>query len=104
MQEIYSSYNYLITIIFIILFKIKNTIYGGITMVHLRVLEILKEQGHTKYWLYKRMDMSYQNFNKMVTNGTSSIRFDNIDRLSSILGVPVGELFMQDDDTAQLKE
>ena len=29
-----------------------------ITMVRLRVLEILAEQKHTKYWLWKQMDMS----------------------------------------------
>ncbi|MCX4327720.1 MAG: helix-turn-helix transcriptional regulator [Lachnospiraceae bacterium] len=73
-------------------------------MVQLRVLDILKEQEHTKYWLYKRMDMSYQNFNKMVNNETCSIRFDNIDRLSKILDVPVGDLFEQARDAKALKE
>ncbi len=62
-------------------------------MLRLRVLDILKEQNHTKYWLYKQMDMSYQNFNKIVTNETISIRFDNLEKLSHILNVPVGELF-----------
>lgn len=62
-------------------------------MVRLRVLEILEEQGHTKYWLYKQMDLSYQNFNRMITNETSSIRFENLDKLSTILNCPVGELF-----------
>lgn len=65
-------------------------------MVRLRILEILEEQGHTKYWLYKQMDMSYQNFNKIVNNETTSIRFENLDKLSLLLGVPVGELFYQD--------
>lgn len=62
-------------------------------MVQLRVLEILQEQGHTKYWLFKQMDLSYQNFNRMVMNETSSIRFENLDKLSTILNCPVGELF-----------
>ena len=43
-------------------------------MVELNVLNLLKENGKTKYWLYKRLGMSYQNFNKMVNNETSSIR------------------------------
>lgn len=64
-------------------------------MVRLRVLEILEEQGHTKYWLYKQMDMSYQNFNKIINNETSSIRFENLDKLSILLKVPIGELFEQ---------
>lgn len=67
-------------------------------MVQLRILEILEEQNHTKYWLYKQMDMSYQNFNKIVTNQTSSIKFENIDKLSSILKVPIGDLFIQNND------
>jgi len=67
-------------------------------MVRLRILEILVEQKHTKYWLWKQMDMSYQNFNRIVNNETSSIRFDNLDRISHILNVPIGDLFEQTDD------
>ncbi len=65
-------------------------------MVQLRILEILEEQGHTKYWLYKRMDMlSYRNFSNIINNETSSIRFETLDKLSRILEVPVGDLFKQ---------
>lgn len=67
-------------------------------MVRLRVLDILEEQGHTKYWLFKQMDLSYQNFNRMVKNETRSIRFENLDILSDILGCPVGDLFEKTDD------
>lgn len=62
-------------------------------MIQLRVLDILNEQNHTKYWLYKQMDLSYQNFNRLVTNQTSSIRFDNLEKLSQILNCPIGDLF-----------
>lgn len=65
----------------------------GKNMLRLRVLEILDEQHHTKYWLYKQMDLSYQNFNRMVTNQTSSIHFDNLEKLSEILNCPISELF-----------
>lgn len=68
-------------------------------MVRLRIMEILNEQNHTKYWLYKQMDLSYQNFNKMVTNQTTSIRFDNLDKLSNILNCSIGDLFEKTDDT-----
>lgn len=67
-------------------------------MVRLRILDILEEQNHTKYWLYKQMDLSYQNFNRMVTNQTSSIRFENLDIISTILGCPVGDLFEKTGD------
>ena len=72
-------------------------------MVRLRVLEILKEQGHTKYWLFKQMDLSYQNFNRMVKNETRSIRFENLDVLSDILNCPIGDLFEKISDDANNK-
>ncbi|HIZ21174.1 MAG TPA: helix-turn-helix transcriptional regulator [Candidatus Blautia faecigallinarum] len=62
-------------------------------MVRLRILDILKEQQHTKYWLYKQMDMSYQNLSRLLNNETSSIKFENLDKLSTILNCPVGDLF-----------
>ena len=68
-------------------------------MVLLRILDILNEQNHTKYWLYKQMDLSYQNFNRMVQNETSSIRFENLDRLCKILNCSIGELFEVTEDT-----
>lgn len=67
-------------------------------MVRLRILEILEEQNHSKYWLFKQMDLSYQNFNRMVTNQTKSIRFENLDRLSDLLGCPIGDLFKKTPD------
>lgn len=67
-------------------------------MVRLRILDILAEQGKTKYWLCKRLEMHYVSFNKMVLNETSSIRFDTLDRISRILNVPVGDLFVQTED------
>ena len=67
-------------------------------MVRLRILDILNEQGHTKYWLYKQMDLSYQNFNRMVSNKTTSIKFENLNRLTQILQCPIGDLFEVTDD------
>lgn len=68
-------------------------------MLKLRVLKILEEQDHTKYWLYKQMDLSYQNFNRMVMNETTSIKFDNLEKLSQILNCTIDELFERTSDT-----
>ena len=67
-------------------------------MVKLRILEILESQNHTIYWLFKQLDLSYQNFNRMVNNETSSIRFENLDKLSTILNCPIGDLFEKVED------
>ena len=50
-------------------------------MVKLKALELLEKKGKTKYWLYKQMGMSYQNFNNMVNNKTKSIQYENIETL-----------------------
>ncbi len=62
-------------------------------MFRLRVLEILKEKNKTKYWLYNQMNMSYQNFNKMITNKTRSIKYENLELLCEILECDIGDLF-----------
>lgn len=62
-------------------------------MIRLRILDILEQENHTKYWLYKKMNMSYQNFNKLVNNETSSIRFDNLEKLSRTLNCSISDLF-----------
>lgn len=74
-------------------------------MVKLRILDILEEQQHTKYWLYKRMDMlSYRNFQNIIENKTSSIRFETLDKLSTILDVPIGDLFEKTKDSSDISE
>ncbi len=67
-------------------------------MIRLRVLEILKEKNHTKYWLYNQMNMSYQNFNKMVNNETRGIRYENLKTLCELLEVEPNDLFEIKDD------
>ena len=44
-------------------------------MAKLDIFPLLEQQGKTKYWLYNQLGMSYQNFNKMVNNETTSIRY-----------------------------
>lgn len=62
-------------------------------MVRLRVLDILEERNLSKYWLWKRLDISYDNYNKMIKNSTLSIRYEMIDRLMHILECPLEDLF-----------
>ncbi len=59
----------------------------------LRILEILKQKGKTKYWLYIRLGLSYQNFNRLVNNQTASIKFENLKALCEILECTPNDLF-----------
>lgn len=62
-------------------------------MVTLDVLPLLEKQGKTKYWLYRQMGMSYQNFSRMINNQTRSIRYENIEVLCQLLECTPNELF-----------
>ena len=67
-------------------------------MLKLRVLDLLKEKGKTKYWLSIQLGMSYQNFNKMVNNETQSIRYERIETLCNIFECSPTVLFEIIDD------
>lgn len=70
-------------------------------MLQLRIDEILEEQDHSKYWLFKRMEpMSYQNFNKIYNNETSSIKFETLEKLKNALDVSYNDLFKETDSTS----
>ena len=67
-------------------------------MITLNVLELLEKQGKTKYWLYKQLGMSYQNFSKMIHNETKSIRYENIETICLLLECTPNELFKITED------
>ena len=62
-------------------------------MIRIRVLDILKEKGKTKYWLYNQMNMSYQNFLRMVNNETKAIKYSNLELLCELLECNLNDLF-----------
>ena len=59
----------------------------------LRIKEILQQKGKTKYWLYIQLGLSYQNFNKIINNQTSGIKFDNLKAICDILECTPNDLF-----------
>ena len=71
---------------------------GEYLMIKLDVLRLLEEQGRTKYWLYKQLGKSYQNFSKMVNNETKSIRYENIETMCLLLNCTPNDLFVITED------
>ena len=63
-------------------------------MIKLDVLRLLEERGKTKYWLYKQLGMSYQNFSKMINNETKSIRYENIETMCLLLNCTPNDLLV----------
>ena len=67
-------------------------------MIKLDVLNLLEKNGKSKYWLYKQLGMSYQNFSRMINNETKSIQYENIDALCQIFNCTPNELFKMTDE------
>ncbi len=67
-------------------------------IIRLRIKEILEERGKSNYWLSQQLGMCYRNYHNIVTNKTSAIRFDTMERLCEILEIPVAELFEEIDE------
>ena len=67
-------------------------------MVRLNVQALLDKKGKTRYWLYKQLGMSYQNFKNMIDNKPQSIRYDRIETLCLLLDCTPNELFEFDLD------
>lgn len=58
----------------------------------LHVLEILEKQHKSKYWLYQYVNMSYQNFDKMITNKTKSIQYKYLELFCEVLNCKPNDL------------
>ncbi len=67
-------------------------------MLKLNALKLLEERQKSKYWLYKQMGMSYQNFSKMINNQTKSIRYENLEAMCYIFECRLDELLVFTDD------
>lgn len=69
------------------------TIYNVDVIMKFRIKEILEQKGKTRYWLYMQLGLSYQNFNKIINNQTTSIKFENLKALCDILECTPNDLF-----------
>lgn len=67
-------------------------------MIKLNVLNLLKQKGKSKYWLYNQLNLSYQNFNNMVNNQTKSIKYEMIETLCEIFDCKIEDLFIKIDE------
>ena len=73
-------------------------------MIKLRAKELLEKNGETKYWLYKQLGMSYQNFNKMINNETKSIRYENIETMCLLFNCTPNDLLEMTDKCTRVNK
>lgn len=69
-------------------------------MYKLNVINILKQQNKSKYWLFNQLNnikpISYTNFNNLVSNKTQSIKYSTLTNLCNILNCQPNDLFKSD--------
>lgn len=65
-------------------------------MITLKVKKILEQQNKTPYWLAKQIGMSQNNMLN-ICNGTTSIRFDTLEKLCKALECTPNDIFATDD-------
>ena len=72
--------------------------------MRLKLDALLKEHGKSKYWVYKQLGMSSQNFERMLRNQTQSIRYERLEALCIMFNCTPNDLFEFDFDLPQKKE
>ncbi len=68
-------------------------------MLQLNVEHLLEQKGKTKYWLWKRTNLTYTNFDNLIKNRTKSIRYANLEKLCSALECTPNDLFIEVDES-----
>ena len=63
-------------------------------MLKLNAISLLEKKGKTKYWLYKQLGMSYQNFNKMINNEPKSVQYENLEAMCYLLECSIDVLLV----------
>lgn len=61
-------------------------------MVYIKINELLKKKGKTKYWLIKNTEMQYQTLSKIINNETTSIRFDTLEKICNTLECDIADI------------
>ena len=61
-------------------------------MIKLNIVELLKKNGKTKYWLCQRMNITSRNLNRIINGYTTSISFKYIEEFCKYLNCSPGEL------------
>lgn len=73
-------------------------------MLKLDVERLLKEKGKTKYWLWKKTNLTYTNFDNLIKNRTKSIRYANLEKLCLALECTPNDLFVEVEEKASKKK
>ena len=63
-------------------------------MIKINIVELLKKNNKTKYWLCQNMNMTSRNINRIIRGNTTSISFKYIEEFCTLLNCTPGELII----------
>ncbi|MBE6151595.1 MAG: helix-turn-helix transcriptional regulator [Firmicutes bacterium] len=61
-------------------------------MIKINIVELLKKNKKTKYWLCQNMNITSRNINRIIRGDTTSISFKYIEEFCTLLNCTPGEL------------
>lgn len=63
-------------------------------MVKFNIVELLKQNGKTKYWLCQKMNITSRNINRLINGKTTSISFKYLEEFCYYLKCTPNELMV----------
>lgn len=73
-------------------------------MIKINIVELLKRNHKSKYWLRQQMNITSRNLNKIIRGDTASISFKYIEELCLYLECSPGELISIDKDIREVNQ
>lgn len=61
-------------------------------MIQINIMDLLKKEGKSKYWLCMQMNMTSRNLNRIIRGETTSISFKYIEEFCKFLNCTPGDL------------
>ena len=72
-------------------------------MIKINIVDLLKRENKSKYWLRMQMNITSRNLNRLIRGETTSISFKIMDELCMYLNCTPGELFTYLEDIESIK-
>lgn len=66
--------------------------------INIKINEILEKQGKSRYWLSKEVGMTHQNLTKLARNDTTSISFENLEKICKALNCTPNDILGWNDN------
>ncbi len=61
-------------------------------MIKVNIVELLRKNNQSKYWLCQRMNITSRNLNRIIRGETTSISFKYIEEICTLLNCTPGDL------------